>query len=307
MQEWEAILQNRTANMRECDWDELRFILAVARQQSFAGAAKLLHVNESTVSRRIAKSEARLKAKLFERSDGRLFTTSAGLEMVRHAEKIELEVQAAEEAVSGTDIEIAGSVQITSVPIIVNRVLAPSLPELLRKHPHLHLDLIAEAAELSLIRREADIALRLARPHSELRALARRIVDIRYGVFLSRDLLHENAAWITYTEQMGFLPQNRWISEQTARNPSKLSNVRVNDAETLLKAIKAGFGKSFLPVFLAETEPNLIRIDDGSILWSRELWMMIHPEHRDIARIRTTTDWISKVIANRISGMNPQT
>ena len=282
------------------DWDDLRFVLAVARQRSFAGAAKLLGVNESTVARRIAKAEAGLQTTLFERSDGRLHPTEAGAELVRRAEKIELEVQAGEEAIAGTDVAVAGTVRITSVPLIVNRVLAPNLPSLLDQHPNLQVELIAEPADLSVMGREADIALRLARPQKEMRALARRIGDVRFGVFGSRQATPKDAPWITYTEGMRFLPQSRWIAEQAAKRGAALSAVRVSDAETLLQAIKAGLGKSFLPLFLAETEPELVRIDNGASAWSRELWMMVHPELKDLARIRTTADWLAGVMRERL-------
>ncbi len=282
------------------DWDDLRFVLAVARQRSFAGAAKLLGVNESTVARRIAKAEAGLQTTLFERSDGRLHPTEAGAELVRRAEKIELEVQAGEEAIAGTDVAVAGTVRITSVPLIVNRVLAPNLPSLLDQHPNLQVELIAEPADLSVMGREADIALRLARPQKEMRALARRIGDVRYGVFGSRQETPKDGPWITYTDAMLFLPQSRWIAEQAAKKGAELSAVRVSDAETLLQAIKAGLGKSFLPLFLAETEPELVRIDNGASAWSRELWMMVHPELKDLARIRTTADWLAGVMRDRL-------
>ncbi len=282
------------------DWDDLRFVLAVARGRSFAGAAKLLRVNESTVARRIAKAEAGLNTTLFERSDGRPHPTEAGAELIRRAEKIELEVQGGSEAVAGSDVAVAGTVRITSVPLIVNRVLAPSLPGLLDRHPHLQVELIAEPADLSVMGREADIALRLARPQKEMRALARRIGDVRYGVFGSRRAAPKDAPWITYTDAMRFLPQSRWIAEQAARKGAALSAVRVSDAETLLQAIKAGLGTSFLPFFLAETEPELVRIDDGASEWSRELWMMVHPELKDLARLRAAADWCAGAMRERL-------
>ena len=292
--------------MQGSSWDELRFILAVARRRTMAGAARTLRVNESTVSRRISRTETRLRAKLFERSEGRLFPTQAGTEMVRRAEKIELEVQAAEEAVGGTDLQAAGTVRMTSVPMIVNRVLAPALPGFLLEHPDLQVDLIAEAADLSLIRREVDIAIRLARPQSEMRAIARRIGSVEYGIFVSRHLPAESALWITYSDSMSTLPQMRWISKQIGRSRSKLANTRVNDAETLLQFVKAGFGKSFLPVFVGDSDSSLVRVDDGSTDWSRELWLMVHPEMRHLTRMRVAIDWLIGIIQELSTKTQPQ-
>ena len=150
--------------MLELNWNDLRFVLALARSQSLAGAARRLGVNETTVARRVAQAEQRLSARLFERNLGRLHPTEAGTAVVAGAERVELEVQALESATSGADRLAAGSVRVTSVPIIVNRILVPALPRLLRDHPQLRVELIAEPRDLSLTKREADIALRLARP-----------------------------------------------------------------------------------------------------------------------------------------------
>jgi len=230
---------------------------------------------------------------MFERYEGHLLATEAGVEMVSRAEKIEFEIQAAGDSIAGTDGKVAGNVRITSVAWIINRVLAPLLPEFLALHRNLHVEMNADTADLSLMRREADIALRLTRPRKEMRALAKRIATIGYGVFASRHVAPESVAWIMYSESMRFLPQSNWISEIIGRDETKLSQVRVNDAETLLQVIKAGVGKSFLPISLCERDPELVRIDDASSAWQRELWMMVHPEQRKLARVHATMKWLA--------------
>lgn len=140
---YQAKLQKWMAKVQGENWDDLRIVLSVARARSFAAAARRLGVNESTVARRIIQAEERLRARLFERSLGKLEPTEAGAEIVRRAERIEMEVQAAEGAISGTDERAAGAVRVTSVPIVVNRILAPALTYLLAEHPHLRIELIA--------------------------------------------------------------------------------------------------------------------------------------------------------------------
>ena len=133
--------------------------------------------------------------------------------MVAGAERVEREVQAVEAAVSGADKLAAGLVRVTSVPLLVNRVLVPALPPLLAGHRQLRVELIAEPRDLSLTRREADIALRLARPRRELRAIARRIGRLDYAVYGPPARLPESLPWITYEDAMADLPQWRWIAE----------------------------------------------------------------------------------------------
>lgn len=285
------------AKKRELNWNDLRFLLAVARSSSLAGAARRLAVNESTVARRLAEAEARLGARLFERSLGAFSPTEAGRAALAGAERVEREVQAVEAAVSGTDRLAAGLVRVTSVPLVVNRLLMPALPPLLRSHPQLRIELIAEPRDLSLTRREADIALRLARPARELRAVARRIGRLDYGVYAPARKTRGPLPWITYEDAMAALPQWRWMAQQAAAEEAAPPPVTVNDAEAILQGIKAGLGKSLLPLALAEREPGLRRLDPGPPALSRELWLMVHPELRSLTRVRVVMDWLAGVAA----------
>ncbi|MDH3792736.1 MAG: LysR family transcriptional regulator [Rhodospirillales bacterium] len=278
------------------NWNDLRFVLAVARTRSLAGAARRLGVNDTTVARRIAQAEQRLGAHLFERNLGILHPTEAGAAVVAGAERVELEVQALESAVSGADGLAAGSVRVTSVPIMVNRVLVPALPRLLRNHPQLRVELIAEPRDLSLTKREADIALRLARPRTEGRAIARRIGQLDFAVYEPSRKGTEPLPWITYDDTMADLPQGRWIAERAIRDRQAPPQVMVNDAEAIFQSVKAGLGRSLLPTFVGDREPGLARHSDAPAPLSRELWLMVHPELRELARIRVVMDWLVSVI-----------
>ena len=283
------------AELQDLDWNDLRFVLAVARSQSLAGAARRLGVNESTVGRHIAGAERRLGARLFERSQGQLHPTEAGAAVVAGAERVELEVQAVESAVAGTDERAAGRVRVTSVPIVVNRLLVPALPPLLQDHPQLCVELIAEPRDLSLTKREADIALRLARPQMEVRAVARRIGRLDYAVYGPKRKGRRPLPWVTYEDGMADLPQWRWIDERASGDGETPAPVAVNDAEAILQSLKAGLGRSLLPTAVAEREPGLVRLDAGPPPLSRELWLMVHPELRELTRVRVVMDWLVSV------------
>lgn len=222
--------------MPAIDWDDLRFILAVSRGRSFASAAKFLVVNESTVSRRVSRSEKHLGSKLFERSEGFLFPTVEGLEIVQRAERIETEIQAAEERIRGTDSKAAGQVSVTAVPIITNHLLVPALPSLTDRYPQLEISMGADAADLSLMQREVDIALRLARPQSEKRALTRKIGEMTYGLYKLRDRDPNRLEWLTYTDNLSFIPQ----CQRRSKNPP-LAGVKMYQFD--------GVGQSSLSAF----------------------------------------------------------
>jgi len=152
--------------------------------------------------------------------------------------------------------------------------------------------LIAEPRDLSLTQREADIALRLARPHIEMKAVARRIGGLSYSVYGPIRRKSSSLPWIAYADAMTDLPQSRWLSARFAEGDGDQSALLVNDAEAVLQAIKAGLGKSLLPIVIAEREPGLKRLNSCAVPLSRELWLMVHPELHKLTRIRVVMDWI---------------
>ena len=101
------------------EWDDLRFVLAVARAGTLAGAARRLDVNQTTVARRLSSVETALGTKLYQRADGTLRPTKAGVAAIDRAARIEQDIQALAQSVSATDKGPGGSVRATAVPILL--------------------------------------------------------------------------------------------------------------------------------------------------------------------------------------------
>jgi DNA-binding transcriptional LysR family regulator len=285
--------------MQGLAWDDLRYVLAVARFETIAEAARRLEVDEATVARKIARAERVLQSRLFERIRGKVLPTETGKSAAEHAEVVEREIETVIAKTSGADLTPAGRVRLTSVPIIVNHVLIPAVPALLKSHANLQLELIADPRDLSLTKRESDIALRLARPHRELYTLARRVGHLEYAVFGPPGLEADELPWITYDDLMADLPQARWIAEQIQRDGSADPPLRVNDAEALLWAVMRGLGKSLLPTVIANAEQRLSRLFDPSPPLMREIWLLVHPELRDLRRIQVVIDWLTETITGK--------
>ena len=173
--------------MQTMNWNDLRYILAVSRGRTLAAAARLLGVDDTTVARRLVAVQEMIGVRLYQRlADGTLALTTSGERAALHAERMEREISALGDALSGADDMVSGTVRVTSVPIIINRMLVPAAPTLLKRHRELHLEFVADARDLSLTRREADLALRLARPKTGgTKVTARRIGTMRYDVYAS--------------------------------------------------------------------------------------------------------------------------
>jgi DNA-binding transcriptional LysR family regulator len=277
--------------MQVMDWDDLRYVLAAARTGTLAAAARRLDVDQTTVARRLAAAQSDIGARLFDRRDGRLQPTAAGLAAIARAERVEQEVGALESAIAGSDAVTAGAVRITAVPILVDRLLIPAAQRFCAQHPGLRLELIGEPRNLSLTRREADIALRLARPDRGT-ALARRIGRLDYAVFASRRRGADTLPWITYEDGLAHLPQAQWTAR--AARSGTVAPLQVNDAEAIVQAVRAGLGRALLPCFLAGREPGLVQI--GKPVLARELWLLVHPELRPLARIAAAIAWLEATV-----------
>jgi DNA-binding transcriptional LysR family regulator len=282
------------AKMQDFDWDDLRFLLAAARAGSVKGAAKRLRVNETTAARRIARIEAALGARVFDRLRGGLAPTPDGAALLRRAERIEIDIEEIRDAAAGADGVVAGEVRLTTIPMIANRVLTPALPALFARHPYLRLSLRAEPRNLSLAERETDVAMRFARPRGEAATIARRLCDAPYAVYAARDCAAQD--WIAYDDSLADLPHAQWIDAAAAAG-GRAPRLRVNDSETALCAVLAELGKTLLPCMIGDADPRLTRLGDGSPVLTRELWLLLHPDLHRLPRIRAAVEWIEATLA----------
>lgn len=291
-------LQLQSAEMQSLNWNDLRYLLAVSRGRTLAAAARLLGVDDTTVARRLAVMQDLIGARLHQReADGTLRLTPSGERAALHAERIEREIGALGAVLGGADAAVSGTVHVTSVPIIVNHLLVPAAQALMKRHPRLQLEFIAEARDVSLTRREADLALRLARPKTGgTRVKARRIGTMRYGVYAPASCPPREAGrlpWITYDETMAHLPQARWIAA-AKRSGERVASARVNDAEGLLHAVIAGIGRSLLPCIVGDGDSRLRRLGRAAVL-GRELWLLSHSELRTLGRVEAVVQWIEQI------------
>jgi DNA-binding transcriptional LysR family regulator len=290
--------------MPDIDWNDLRYVLAVARTRSHAAAARALHIDPTTVGRRLRAIEAILEARLVERdATGDLRPTQAGEIAVQRAEQIEAEVGGLTAAVKGVDTLASGTVRVTAVPILVNKFLIPAVGALVAKHPGLRVELIADARGLSLTRGEADIALRLTRPEPEVGAhvLARCIGKLSYAAYAARDdaAAAETLPWLTYEDGMAHLPQARWTAK-AALKEGGFAAISVNDADTLVQAVQAGLGRALLPCLIADRVEGIARVAvNGPALPEREIWLLTHPDLRPLARVAAVLAWIDAIFQGR--------
>lgn len=289
-------MQVNAASLRPMNWDDLRYLLAVAQAGSLKGAARALSVDKTTVSRRVQALERTLGEALLERVGGALHPTEYATQFLQHVEAMQDAAQAiGAQARTGQAAQL-GVVRITAVPLIVNHVLIPALPDLLEGSPGLTVDLISEPRDLSLLRGEVDIALRLARPEEGGDGvLARKLGRVAYAAYGPR----EGAAdlpWVGYDRRMQFLPQAAALSRVIEQQ--KGYDARFNDAESLLQAVLAGQGRTLLPRLIGDRQPELVELAFPETLPpARDLWLLVRRELRELERVKRSVAWIETVFA----------
>ncbi len=272
---------------RMMNWDDARVILAVARAGSFAGAARTLRLDETTIARRLARAERALGAALFAVGDGQRRPTAAGTKAVAQCERLEEEGARLEALLRGVADNPGGTVRIAATESIARIMLAPAVGRFLADNPRLRLRLEAGPGNVSLARGEADLAIRMARPErGDL--LVRKLADLEFAGYERKNLDGERR-WLTYDEDLAHLPEARAIAGRLdGREPA----LRCNDPETLAAAASGGAGAVMLPTLLtARRWPELKRIE-GIPVVRREVWLLMRPESRDAPPVRAAADWI---------------
>ena len=288
--------------MQDLNWNDLRYVLATARAGRLAEAARRIRVNETTIARRIARLEQSLGSQLFYRDAGVLVPTESGSLVVAHAERIEMEIGQLKSTAAGADGRVSGSVRITSTPWLINRLLIPALSALRAAHPLITTELIADPRNLNVSKREADIAIRLARPDRDHRAIARRIATFDFAVYGPAGKNAKSLAWISFEEGMAMLPHVARISEEMKREDKPQPALLANDTDVVVHAIAAGLGKSILPRLIGDRAPGLTRLSGPVPVLSREVWLLVHPDLRRLQRIKAATAWIENTLAAHEKG-----
>jgi molybdenum-dependent DNA-binding transcriptional regulator ModE len=150
------------------DWDDVRYFLAVARGGSVRAAAERLSVNHSTVLRHIAQMEERLGARMFEKLPSGYRLTGAGEEVLEFAGQMEAASNRLETRIFGRDQSARGLLRVTLVSPFATHLLMPDFAEFARLHPEVELEILPSDEPVSLMNREADVAIRVVYNRSDL-------------------------------------------------------------------------------------------------------------------------------------------
>lgn len=268
------------------DWNDLRYVLALARHGSLSATARMLKVNHATVARRIAALEDSLGLTLFERRARGYVLTPAAAPVLAAAEQIEaplLRLGRLSDARQGE--QITGTVRITCTEGVASNTVAPLLAGLRQRWPALQIEIAVEHRSLSLARREADIAIRWARPKTgEL--FARRLGAVPYRLFRN-PAAPDRTSVAAFDETLDEIPESLWLKKSGLQRM-----IRSNSMIPLVAAARAGACAVLLPEYIGRQYPELIA-EPGKPPVTRELWLVLHRDLRNAPRVRVVADYLA--------------
>lgn len=291
-------LQSDTAYLQLMDWDKLQYFLFVARHGTLARAGAALHVDATTVSRRVSALETALGQTLFERAPTGFVLTAAGRALVPHAEAMAAAAARIHKANDGGPA-LSGQLRVSVSEGFGNSFIAPRIAGFVAAHPELEIDLVASSGFLNPSRREADMAVLLARPRKGP-LITRKLSDYSLGIYApaGRADWHEAVAAaplsrtgipvIGYMPDILYAPELDYLGEI---EPGLRATVRSSSILAQRRMIAGGAGVGVLPCFLASGDPALVRVR-GEQTVARAFWLALHRDVAPQPRIRAFIDWL---------------
>lgn len=294
---------NMSFKLQSFNWDLVRSFLAALDHGSLLGAARALHSSQPTIGRHIAELEKQLGTVLFERTGRGLNATAAARKLADTARAMESAALQLARQVSGAQVDVQGTVRISASQPVACALLPPILGGLRESLPQVQIEVVSTNLVSNLLRREADIAVRMLRPE-QASLVAKKIGAVGVGIYassaylklhgkphtpadlLSHDLIGDDALDII---QRGFQQAGYSV-------PREAFVLRSDDLIVQWQAVRAGVGIGFLADYVARNDAELVRVVPSIQIPPLPMWLAVHREIRTSPRIRKVYDALANAL-----------
>lgn len=276
------------------NYDDLRYMLAVAETGSTLSGAKMLSVSQSTVSRRILALEQSLGLEIFDKRPSGYVLTDAGVELLERARAVRDAAHQFSMTAESLARDVSGTVLFTTNEVMAGLFLAPLIGRLKRLHPGIRLEVDTTNALRDLKAGEADVALRAAPPPTQPDLVGSKLTSDWWNLYCSRDyaaahgIPHDLASLVDHA-LIGLDPHGRHHDavDWAARNfPEKAIVVRQNSIPAAFTSILGGVGVGFFSEILAAGRDDLILCFRPDLPPTAEIWLLTHERLRNVPRVR---------------------
>jgi DNA-binding transcriptional LysR family regulator len=294
---------NKETLARPFDWTLMQSFLAVLERGSLLAAARSLGSSQPTLGRHVAELERQLGVLLFERTGRGLVPTQLALALAEHARSMAGSAAAIGRTLTGQSRQLAGAVRITASQTVAVHLLPPLLVRLRQLEPAIAIEVVAANTISNLLRREADIAIRMVRP-DQASLVTRRIGQVSVGAYAHQEYLRRRGTPRTPADLLrhdligmdqedliirSFQAQGQFIGRDAF-------GIRSDDHLVLWEALRAGLGIGFAATWLAKREPLVQQVLPELVIPPLPVWLTVHREIRASARIRAVYGYLAQAI-----------
>ena len=251
----------------EIGWELYRSFLGVLLEGSLSGAARALGITQPTVGRHISALESSLGFALFTRSQSGLLPTEAALSLRAYAEAMSSTAAALQRAASSQGTGVRGTVRISASEVVGAELLPPIMARLRAEHPDLVIELVLTNRVQDLLRREADIAIRMT-PPKQGALVAKRVEPIVLGLYAHRSYLAQRempraSSDLARHSLIGFDEETPFLRSAKKALPAwqrESFSLRADSDLAQLALIRAGCGIGVCQVGIAKRDAALVRV-----------------------------------------------
>ncbi len=289
------------------DWTLVRSFLAALEHGSLLGAARALNSSQPTIGRHIAELESQLGVVLFERTGRGLNPLGMALRLADAARAMEAGAHQLQRSVSSLDDAVTGTVRITASQPVACVLLPPLLARLQQELPGIQIELVSSNEVSNLLRREADIAVRMVAP-DQTSLVAKRIGKVTVATYAHRDYLKRAGVPRQPPELLAHTLIGGDRSEDIIRGFTKMGYpvtkeqfaFRTDDLMAHWHAVRSGVGIGFIADYVARTDEDVVAVLPMLKIPSLPVWLAVHREIKTSKRIRAVYDFLGDAIADAL-------
>ena len=285
--------------MNSLDWNDLRYVVAVARGGSAAAAAWVLRVSHATVLRRIQALEEGIGTPLFERLSSGYVPTEAGRTLTEMGASIESALTDTRRVLDGRATELAGTVRFTTTDSLAYFLLPPILASFRERYPAIKLEMLVTNTLLDLDKRDADVSLRPS-AHPPESWVGMRLSRFDFGLYAApayldtrRDVPWTDLDWLLPDGALAPAPASQWLRSQIKAQQGVFS---VDSFVALRTLALNGMGATVLPSFMAHAEPGLALLRRAPRSASVDIWVLTHANLRQSGRVHAFMEHVAQDI-----------
>ena len=281
--------------MHNDNWDDIRFVLAVARDGSVSAAARRLGVNHATVLRRIAAFEERYSVQVFDKTPNGYKIPTDKVQIIDASQSVEKAILALERIIEGSQAPLKGTIRLTSTDTLCLTVLPPVVAKMRTEIPEVDVELISSNAQLDLARLDADVTVR---PTAQLPddLVGEKVVELGLAIYKAKGA---SESWLGLSGAMAESISGKWLADQAGSS----GFVAMADSfSSLAELAKLGLGKALLPCVLGDSTERLVRDRPGVLEMSVPIWVASHVDLAEVPRIKRSRNVICREL-RAMSGM----